>query len=112
MTTYEKTEIEERLAQDLPTWRLEDDSLTRTYETGGWRLTLMLANAIGFVAEAAYHHPTLTLGYSQLTVQLISHDAGGITERDFALAARIETLATWQPADDDVLPGYPEAWIT
>jgi 4a-hydroxytetrahydrobiopterin dehydratase len=110
--THSKAEIEERLERDLPTWRLEDGEIVRTYETGSWQLTLMLANAIGFAAEAAFHHPKLTLGYAQLTVRLTSHDAGGITERDFTLAARIEALATWQPADDDVLPGNPEAWIT
>ena len=112
MATYDKAETEKRLEQDLPAWSLEDGMLTRTYETGTWRLTLMLANAIGFVAEAAYHHPTLTLGYGELTVRLQSHDAGGITDRDFALAARIEALATWQPTDEDALTGYPEAWIT
>jgi len=112
MKPYNKAEIEDKLEQELPTWSLEDDEIVRTYKTGGWRLTMMLANAIGFVAEAAYHHPELTLGYAELTVRLTSHDAGGITERDFALAARIEALATWQPTVDDALPGYPEAWIT
>ncbi len=112
MRTYDKAEIEDRLERELPAWSLEDDEIARTYETGGWRLTLMLANAIGFVAEAAYHHPELTLGYAQLTVRLTSHDAGGITDRDFKLAARIEALATWQPADEEALSGYPEAWIS
>jgi 4a-hydroxytetrahydrobiopterin dehydratase len=112
MTTYSKAEIEARLEQELPAWHLEDGEIVRAYETGGWRLTLMLANAIGFVAEAAFHHPELTLGYAQLTVRLYSHDADGITDRDFALAARIEALATWQPADDEALPGYPEAWVS
>jgi 4a-hydroxytetrahydrobiopterin dehydratase len=110
--TYSEAEIEERLEQDLPKWRLEDGEIVRTYETGNWRLTLMLANTIGFVAEAAYHHPELTLGYAELTVRLTSHDAGGITDRDFALAKRIEILATWQPSDDEALPGNPESWIT
>ena len=112
MATYDKAETEKRLEQDLPAWSLEDGMLTRTYETGTWRLTLMLANAIGFVAEAAYHHPELILGYGELTVRLQSHDAGGITDRDFALAGRIEALATWQPTDEDALTGYPEVWIT
>jgi 4a-hydroxytetrahydrobiopterin dehydratase len=112
MKSYNQAEIEDKLEQELPAWSLEDGEIIRTYETGSWRLTLMLANAIGFAAEAAFHHPELTLGYAQLTVRLTSHDAGGITERDFTLAARIEALATWQPADDDVLPGNPAAWIT
>ncbi len=112
MKPYNKAEIEDKLERELPAWSLEDGEIVRTYETGGWRLTLLLANAIGFIAEAAYHHPTLTLDYRELTVRLQSHDAGGITERDFALARRIEALVTWQPTDEDALSGYPEAWIT
>lgn len=90
-------EIEERLRAHLPRWSVEDGQLVRTYETGGWQRTLLLANAIAFAAEAAWHHPELLLSYPRLRVMLSTHDAGGITDKDFDLAERIEALATWQP---------------
>ncbi len=108
---FDKTAAETRLEQDLPAWGFEEGWLVRTFETSGWRLTLLLAQAIGFLAEGAWHHPELLLNYSSLTVRLQSHDAGGVTERDFALAGRIEQLATWQPQEWDPLPGQLETWI-
>ncbi len=110
--TYDRSAADARLEKELPAWTFEDDQLVRTYETPEWRLTLLLAQAIGLLAEGAWHHPELVLNYSSLTVRLQSHDAGGVTERDFALAARIEAVATWQPDADDPLPGNPETWIT
>jgi pterin-4a-carbinolamine dehydratase len=92
-------QIDERLRARIPLWSVEDGHLVRTFETGGWQRTLLLANAIGFAAEAAWHHPELLLSYPRLRVMLTTHDAGGITDRDFDLAERIEALATWQPAD-------------
>lgn len=97
MSTYSPHEIEERLRARLPHWSYEDGQIVRTFETGAWQRTLLLANAIGFVAEAAWHHPDLLLTYPRLRVMLSSHDAGGITDRDFDLAERIESVATWQP---------------
>jgi len=79
--TYAESEVSAWLEANLPTWSLADGYLTRTYTTRGWQLTLLLANAIGYLAEAAWHHPELTLSYPQLTVRLQTHDAGGITDR-------------------------------
>ena len=97
MNPYTPQEVEERLRARLPHWSYEDGKIVRAFETGGWQRTLLLANAIGFAAEAAWHHPELLLSFPQLRVMLSSHDAGGITDLDFALAERIEALATWQP---------------
>ena len=72
---------------------------------------MLLANAIGFLAEAAWHHPELILSYPRLTVRMQSHDAGGITDRDFALARRIEEVVTWRPAPGDGLEGPPKRWV-
>ena len=97
--------ISDRLASDLPNWRLVNGKLQRIYATGGWRASLMIANAIGHLAELAWHHPDLIVTYPSVTVQLVTHDAGGITDLDFALAAKIEALVTWKP--DAPLPGLP-----
>lgn len=109
-TLYTEREIEERLRERLPRWTHEDGHLTRTFETGSWQRTLLLANAIGFVGEAAWHHPDLHLSYPRLKVLLTTHDAGGITDRDFELAERIEQVATWQPSGG-ALTGPDGPWF-
>jgi len=107
---YDDSEIGERLQRELPAWKHEDGQLVRTFETGGWQRTLLLANAIGFVGEAAWHHPDLLLTYPRLKVMLTSHDAGGITDKDFELARRIEEVATWQPSGG-ALTGPETPWF-
>jgi len=97
-TTYSETEIAAWLEANLPAWCFADGYLSRIYRTGSWRLTLLLANAIGYLAEAGWHHPELILTYPWLTVRLQTHDAGGITDKDFELAKRIEQVVTWLPA--------------
>jgi 4a-hydroxytetrahydrobiopterin dehydratase len=99
-------EIAERLGA-LPAWSLVDGGLERTFRTTSWKSTLMLVNAIGWAAEAAWRHPDLTVGYARVTVRLTTHDAGGVTGRDIALAARIDALADWRPAADGDLEGPP-----
>jgi 4a-hydroxytetrahydrobiopterin dehydratase len=72
----------------------------------------MLVNAIGFRAEAAFHHPDLSVGWAQVTVKLKTHSANGITEKDFSLAREIEELATWYPAEKGKpFDGFPKKWI-
>lgn len=105
-----EVEITARLQRDLPKWALENDHLVRTYRTSGWKATLMVVNAIGHLAEAAWHHPDLSVHYSRVKVTLTTHDAKGITPLDFALAAEIERLITWKPGPQDGgLPGTPDA---
>ena len=52
--TYSDAEVEERLKAELPTWRLEDGWIRRTYKTSGWKGTLMVINTVGHLAEAAF----------------------------------------------------------
>jgi 4a-hydroxytetrahydrobiopterin dehydratase len=108
---YAEGEVVAWLEENLATWRLEEGFLTRTYTTGSWQLTLLLANAIGYLAEAAWHHPELVLSYPRLTVRLQTHDAGGITDKDFELARRIEAVVTWRPSPEDALEGTPKRWV-
>jgi pterin-4a-carbinolamine dehydratase len=109
--TYTQTKVVAWLSVNLPTWEYTEGHLTRTYSTGNWRLTLLLANAIGYLAEAGWHHPELILTYPQLTVRLQTHDAGGITDKDFELAQRIEDVVTWLPSETDALDGPPKRWV-
>src|SRR4026207_1025624 len=96
-----------RLEKELPGWKLQDGWLRRKYSTDGWPTTLMLVNAIGFLSEAAYHHPDLEVTWGKIWVKLQTHASGGITERDFALAKEIEKLALWRPAAGSAMEGTP-----
>jgi len=90
-------EISQRLERDLPRWRLDSNALRRLYRINGFRSALVVANTIGHLAEAAWHHPDLKLSWGKVEVSLWSHDAGGVTERDMALAQRIEDVIAWRP---------------
>jgi 4a-hydroxytetrahydrobiopterin dehydratase len=101
-------EIAARLAAELPGWRLEDGAIRRDYRTADWRSAMLLAGAIGHLAEAAWHHPDLAISWGRVSVALTTHDAGGVSARDFALAARIEQLAMWRPGEEaGALTGVP-----
>jgi len=103
-------EIEARLKVELPAWYLEDGWIRRKYRTSGWKSTLMVVNTVGHLAEAAWHHPDLTVSYAFVIVKLTTHSAKGITDKDFALAARIEQVLMWRPANEPgaVLEGTPD----
>ncbi len=105
---YDDAEVAERLAAELPGWALEDGTIRRAYATAGWKATLMAAGAVAHLAEAAWHHPDLLLTWGSVEVRLRSHDVDGITERDFALARRIDELLGWRPGADDPFSGTPD----
>jgi 4a-hydroxytetrahydrobiopterin dehydratase len=103
-----ETDLAERLSRDLPRWRLEEGWIRRTYKTSGWKSTLMVINTVGHLAEAAWHHPDLTASYAWVEVRLQTHSAKGITEKDLALAAKIEEVVGWQPGlEGGALEGTP-----
>lgn len=102
-----ETEVEKRLAQELPGWELADGAIHRAYRTDGWTSTLMLVNAIAWLSEAAWHHPDLQVGWGRVGVTLRTHDANGVTDRDLALAGEIDRLALWRPDAGSPLPGTP-----
>ena len=107
--TYTEVEIEEKL-KDLPGWWAENGWIRRMYKTDGWPTTLMLVNAIGFIAEAANHHPDLTVSWAKVTVKLQNHAAGGITDKDFELARQMEDIALWRP-QGGALEGTPNKFV-
>jgi 4a-hydroxytetrahydrobiopterin dehydratase len=107
--TYTEAEIEGKL-KDLPGWWVENGWIRRTYKTDGWPITLMLVNAIGYVAEAANHHPDLTVTWARVTIKLQNHAAGGITDKDFELARKIEDVALWRP-QGGALEGTPNKFV-
>ena len=104
---YSTTQIQTKLRDTLSTWDYVAGKLQRTYPCNGWRASVMLFNAIAHLAEAAWHHPEVEVTWGTVTVNLMSHDANGITDKDFELAEHIEHWATWQPTTNSVLEGTP-----
>src|SRR5213594_4169077 len=105
---YTPEEIEARLKEELPKWYLEDGWIRRKYKTSGWKGTLMVVNTVGHLAEAAWHHPDLTVSYAFVIVKLCTHTAKGITDKDWALAKKIEEVIQWQPGKEGgALEGTP-----
>lgn len=105
----EPAEVTAWLAGNLPKWRLEDGWIRRTYKTNSWKGTLMVVNAVGHLAEAAWHHPDMTLSYAWVEVRLMTHTAKGITAKDLELAKKFEEVIQWQPGKaGGALEGTPE----
>ena len=107
---YSEEEVTQRLAEELPRWTYQDGWIRRKYKTSGWKSTLMVVNVVGHLAEAAWHHPDLTVSYAFVNVKLMNHAAKGITNRDFDLAQKIEEVVMWQPGVDEgsSLEGTPD----
>ena len=106
--TYGDAEVVERLTRELPHWSLVSGYIVRRYKTNGWKGTLMVVNAIGHLAEAAWHHPDLRVAYAWVEVTLKTHSANGITDKDFSLARKIEDVVLWQPGrEGGALEGTP-----
>jgi 4a-hydroxytetrahydrobiopterin dehydratase len=108
--TYSEEQIGSKL-RELPGWFFEDGWIRRQYKTDGWPTTLMLVSQIGYLAEAAYHHPDLSVTFAKVTVKLQTHSENGITDRDFELARKIEEAVLWRPAKGSALEGTPNKFV-
>jgi 4a-hydroxytetrahydrobiopterin dehydratase len=109
---YTEAEIPAKLTEHgLTGWQYEDGWLRRKYTTEGWPTTLMLVNAVAYLCEAAYHHADLAVTYAKVWVKLKTHSAGGITDKDFALAKQIEGVVLWRPPAGGPLEGNPNKWV-
>jgi 4a-hydroxytetrahydrobiopterin dehydratase len=107
--TYSELEIKKMLEKTLPHWFYEDGWIRRKYKTGSWKGTLMVVNTVGHLAEAAWHHPDLTVSYAFVIVKLCTHSAKGITDKDFELAKKIEEVIQWQPQAEATKAGRTSA---
>lgn len=84
-------EVRTRL-RALPDWRERDGKLTREFKFSDFTSAVDFVNRLTPLAEAAGHHPDLQVGWGRVAVELTSHDAGGLTEKDFQLAEQIDRL--------------------
>ena len=93
MKVLSQEEIRQKLAK-LHGWELTGEGIRRRYRLDSFMSGIRLINRVAEAAEKANHHPDILINYDQVTFTLITHDAGGITQRDFDLATRIEALAS------------------
>jgi 4a-hydroxytetrahydrobiopterin dehydratase len=91
MTVLSPTEIASQLSS-VPMWRVEAGELTRTFQFDGFRAAMKFVNQLAELAEEAGHHPDIDIRYSRVRLSLVSHDAGGLTAKDFGLAAAADKL--------------------
>lgn len=85
-------EIAERLARLEEGWEVQDDFINKEYEFEDFAEALQFVNQVAAIAEEADHHPDIFFGYGYAEIAVTTHEAGGLTERDFELAAKIDKL--------------------
>jgi 4a-hydroxytetrahydrobiopterin dehydratase len=92
MARLSEGEIEQRLG-DLEGWTREGGAIRKRFEGDDFMWSVGLVDRLAPVAEEMNHHPDLEISWNKVTVSLSTHSEGGLTERDFELAARIDRLA-------------------
>jgi 4a-hydroxytetrahydrobiopterin dehydratase len=90
MSSLTEHELQESLAQ-LPEWRLEQGKLVRDWSFMDFVEAMKFVNQVALVAEVAGHHPDIDVRYNRVRLALVSHDEGGITQRDLALALKLRS---------------------
>ena len=83
--------IQERIKK-IPEWELNEDSISRSFEFDEYQFAIDFVNTIAEIAEEAQHHPDISINYTNVTLVLTTHSKGGLTESDFEVALRINSL--------------------
>lgn len=76
----------------LSPWRLEGESIVRTYDFANYYQTIAFVNALAWVVHREDHHPELTVAYNRCSVRFDTHSIGGISENDFVCAAKSDAI--------------------
>lgn len=92
MSALSSAEIQSRMGT-VPAWKVEGGELTRTFAFKDFRASMAFVNKLADLAEEAQHHPDIDIRYNKVRLGLVTHDAGGLTAKDFDLAARADKLA-------------------
>lgn len=86
------SEVDAALEGRRLAWRRDDDVLVKEVDRGDFAGALAYVNRVGALAEEADHHPDVDIRWKTVVLRLSTHSAGGLTERDLALAAEIDAL--------------------
>ena len=88
MPVLAETEIKQALT-GLKGWSRNGSAIQRVFEFPDFKAAMQFVNKVADEAEHANHHPDIDIRYNKVTMSLVSHDAGGITQRDVQMAERI-----------------------
>jgi 4a-hydroxytetrahydrobiopterin dehydratase len=86
-------EMVQESLRSLPHWKLEGKEIVRKYEFPDFAAAMVFVNQVAEKAEAAGHHPDIDIRYNKVRLALVSHDKGGLTKRDLAMAQAIDSLS-------------------
>ncbi|HWL90100.1 MAG TPA: 4a-hydroxytetrahydrobiopterin dehydratase [Actinomycetota bacterium] len=92
----------EAFLSDAEGWTAQGDAIQKDFVFPGFRAAIAFVNRVAERADAARHHPDIEIHYNRVRISLSTHDAGGVTEKDVALAAEIDVAAE---GDDAAEPG-------
>ncbi len=80
--------------KSVPRWTRKGGQISRTFEFADFVCSIKFVNAVAKSAEKACHHPDIDIRWNKVTLRLSTHDAGGLTEKDFKLALEFDVLAS------------------
>ena len=80
--------------QNLPGWVATGGAIERAFQFDNFAQAMKFVNKIADAAEAANHHPDILINYNKVKLTLVSHDSGGVTQRDVRMAGTINEIAT------------------
>jgi 4a-hydroxytetrahydrobiopterin dehydratase len=92
MTKLNAAQVKSALAT-VPQWKKRGNTIARTYQFKDFPAAIQFVNGAAGCAEQAWHHPDIDVRWNQVTLTLTTHDAGGLTEKDFALAKKFDALS-------------------
>ena len=87
------TDETKSLLTNLSNWQIVSGELVKTFQFKDFVSAIDFVNRVGKLAEQAGHHPDIDIRYNRVRLALTTHDAGGLTHKDFDLAAQTEKLA-------------------
>ena len=92
MKTMTTNEIRDAL-ETVPQWKRIRGMILRKFEFRDFVASMVFVNSIARLAELAGHHPDIDIRWNEVTLKLVTHDAGGLTAKDFELARRFDSAA-------------------
>ncbi|MBI2929014.1 MAG: 4a-hydroxytetrahydrobiopterin dehydratase [Verrucomicrobia bacterium] len=93
MAKLTSSQIKRALAA-LSQWSRSRSVITRTYEFDDFVQAMTFVNKVARLAEKAQHHPDIDIRWNKVTLALTTHDAGGLTEKDFELAGKCDRMGS------------------
>ena len=92
MPVLSAPEIQDALKR-LPGWQAEGTAIARVFQFPDFKAAMEFVNKIAAAAEQANHHPDIDIRYNKVTLSLVSHDSGGVTQRDVRMAEQINRIS-------------------